>query len=168
MENEKEIKDAVIEQLTDYKCQISNASTYDVVIEDRLYHISMPVRDVIEKIGKMVTEIKRLPEPTTEEEHAGLIKKTRRMQERAASYLLLGRLSYIPFLHLLHSWWLRKFKTTKFVAGIITCGATNDEEKNFLIASLALNSLNEFQKTLVGQDQKLSKASSKRQLQMKK
>lgn len=134
--------------------KIVRKSYYDVKIEDKLLKIPMPIKRISRYISKIYAEIDHADEPTTWKERKRLQKKVDTLDVRVASAILLNRWFILPGLHGIYWRFLERFKTDKFIAGVIHCGYMVDKQGFFLLSSSSIKTHYEYQQMMIKMDQK--------------
>lgn len=127
----------LIEKLATISHRVDKGGKTLVTILGKEYRLSDTKRKVIDNIIDIAYDVNFGKEKDKRKQ----FKKVRTGDVKAASYLILNELSYIPFVHAIHWRYIWRFKTTEVFSGIITETLNSPEIAFFLKDSIALNNL---------------------------
>lgn len=127
----------LISKITAISHRVDKGGKTIIKILGKEYKLTDTKRKVIDNIIDIAYDVNF----GKEEDKRKQFKKVRIGDVKAASYLMLNGLSYIPFVHALHWRYIWRFKTTEVFSGIITETLNSPEIAFFLKGSMGLNNL---------------------------
>jgi hypothetical protein len=127
----------LIEKIATISHRIDKGGKTILTILGKEYKLTDTKRKVIDNIIDIAYDVNYGKENDKKKQ----FQKVRTGDIKAASYLILNGLSYIPFLHAIHWRYIWRFKTTEVFSGIIAETLNSPEIAFFLKGSMGLNNL---------------------------